>query len=119
MVIGAMIIKHKLSLTDRDTVLMISENLYMQCFCGLQSMQTKLPFDASLFVDIRKRLGSEEFDRFNDIVIKRSENLKPKCKRIIKGGKDDQNEGGDPGGKVQRLEMKKFPGREKSPTRVS
>lgn len=27
MVIGALIIKHKLSLTDRDTVLMISENI--------------------------------------------------------------------------------------------
>jgi hypothetical protein len=30
MVIGALIIKHKLSLTDRDTVPMISENIYMQ-----------------------------------------------------------------------------------------
>ena len=69
MVIGAMIIKHKLSLTDRDTVQMISENIYMQYFCGLQSLQMKLAFDASLFVDIRKRLGSEEFDRFNDIVL--------------------------------------------------
>jgi hypothetical protein len=89
MVIGALIIKHKLSLTDRDTVQMISENIYMQYFCGLQSLQMKLPFDASLFVDIRKRLGSEEFDKFNDLVIKRSEKLKPKRKRIIKGGKDD------------------------------
>jgi hypothetical protein len=32
---------------------MISENIYMQYFCGLQSLQMKLPFDASLFVDIR------------------------------------------------------------------
>jgi len=97
MVIGALIIKHKLSLTDRDTVLMISENIYMQYFCGLESLQMKLPFDASLFVDIRKRLGSEEFDQFNDIVIKRSENLKPKRKRIIKGGKDDHKKGGESG----------------------
>lgn len=94
MVIGAMIIKHKLSLTDRDTVQMISENIYMQYFCGLQSLQMKLPFDASLFVDIRKRLGSEEFDKFNDMVIQRSEDLKPKRKRIIKGGKDDHKENG-------------------------
>ena len=98
MVIGALIIKHKLSLTDRDTVLMISENIYMQYFCGLQSLQMKLPFDASLFVDIRKRLGSEEFDEFNDIVIKRSENLKPKRKRIIKSDKDDHKKGGKSGG---------------------
>jgi len=59
MVIGALIIKHKLTLTDRDTVALISENVYMQYFCGLKSFQSKLPFDASLFVDIRKRLGNE------------------------------------------------------------
>jgi len=96
MVIGALIIKHKLSLTDRDTVQMISENIYMQYFCGLQSLQMKLPFDASLFVDIRKRLGSREFDQFNDLVIRKSEGLKPKRKRIIKGGKDD-HKGSGPG----------------------
>jgi IS5 family transposase len=96
MVIGALIIKHKLSLSDRDTVDMISENIYMQYFCGLRSLQTRLPFDASLFVDIRKRMGAERFDQFNEIVIRRYESIKPKRKRIIKesssndkGGKDD------------------------------
>lgn len=98
MVIGALIIKHKLSLSDRDTVQMISENIYIQYFCGLPSLQMKLPFDDTLFVDIRKRLGTEEFDRFNDIVIQRSENLKPKRKRIIKDdGKDDHEKGGTSG----------------------
>ena len=96
MVIGALIIKHKLSLTDRDTVQMISENIYKQYFCGLQSLQMKLPFDASLFVNIRKRLGSKEFDKFNDLVIRESEDIKPKRKRIIKGEKDD-HKGGGPG----------------------
>jgi hypothetical protein len=98
MVIGALIIKHKLSLSDRDTVAMISENLYMQYFCGLRSMQTELPFDASLFVDIRKRMGAKRFDEFNEIVIKRSEKLKPKRQRIIKGEKDDHNQKGKAGG---------------------
>lgn len=98
MVIGAIIIKHKLSLSDRDTVDMISENLYMQYFCGLRSMQTKLPFDASLFVDIRKRMGTERFDQFNEMVIRRSESLKPKRKRIIKETRsDDKGSEGDPG----------------------
>ena len=91
MVIGSLIIKHKLSLSDRDTVEMISENMYMQYFCGLRSFQTELPFDASLFVDIRKRMGSERFDEFNEIVIRRFEKLKPKRKRIIKGDGEDQN----------------------------
>ena len=92
MVIGALIVKHKLSLSDRDTVAMISENMYMQYFCGLQSFQPDLPFDSSLFVDIRKRLGAKHFDEFNDIVIKRSEKLKPKRQRIIKDEKDDHNQ---------------------------
>ena len=104
MVIGAMIIKHKHSLSDRDTVQMISENIYMQYFCGLQSLQMKLPFDDSLFVDIRKRLGTEEFDRFNDIVIQRSENLKPKRQRIIKGSKDDHKKGSASGGNSSSTE---------------
>ena len=99
MVIGALIIKHKLTLSDRDTVDMISENMYMQYFCGLKSMQTKLPFDASLFVDIRKRVGAESFDQFNEIVINRYERLKPKRKRIIKETTaDDHDKKDDPGG---------------------
>jgi hypothetical protein len=114
MVIGAMIIKHKLSLTDRDTVQMISENIYMQYFCGLQSLQMKLPFDASLFVDIRKRLGSEEFDQFNDLVIKKSEGLKPKRKQIIKDGKDDHKENG-PGVKSTTTERKGTSGKKEIP----
>lgn len=84
MVIGALIIKHKLCLSDRDTVDMISENLYMQYFCGLKSFCTEPPFDPSLFVDIRKRMGSDKFDEFNDIIIRRSESLKPMKKRIMK-----------------------------------
>jgi len=62
-------------------------------------MQTTLPFDASLFVDIRKRMGAENFDQFNEIVIRRSEDLKPKRKRIIKKPTaDDQDNKDAPGG---------------------
>ena len=114
MVIGALIIKHKLSLTDRDTVQMISENIYMQYFCGLQSLQMKLPFDASLFVDIRKRLGSEEFDQFNDLVIRKYESIKPKRKRIIKGEKDD-HKGGDPGSSRAKTGKKRGSGNKDIP----
>ena len=99
MVIGALIIKHKLTLSDRDTVDMISENMYMQYFCGLKSFQTELPIDASLFVDIRKRMGVENFCQFNEIVIRRSESLKPKRKRIIKeSSSNNSGNNADPGG---------------------
>jgi len=116
MVIGALIIKHKLTLSDRDTVLMISENMYMQYFCGLQSMQTRLPFDASLFVDIRKRMGADKFDEFNEIVIHRSENLKPKRKRIIKGvTSDDHNKDDHPDEKRAEAKSGTGPGKNKFP----
>jgi len=57
-VIGALIIKHKLKLDDRGTIEMIQENPYMQYFLGLSGLSSKRVFDASLFVVIRKRLGT-------------------------------------------------------------
>jgi len=75
MVIGALIIKHKMTLSDRDTVALISENVYMQYFCGLKNFQSKQPFDASLFVDIRKRLGNEKFDAFNGEIIRKYQEI--------------------------------------------
>ena len=65
MVIGAIIVKHKLKLNDRETVSMISENIYLQYFCGLKSFQTKAPFHPTMFVDIRKRMGVSNFDKWN------------------------------------------------------
>ena len=82
MVIAALIVKHKLKLDDRGTVDMISENLYIQYFCGMKEFSTERPFDPSLFVDIRKRLGGEEFDKFNCILIENSEEIKPHQSRI-------------------------------------
>jgi len=57
MVTGAMIVKHKMCLSDRDTVSQIAENIYIQYFCGPQAFQTSGPFDPTLLVDIRKHMG--------------------------------------------------------------
>ncbi|MFS4415805.1 transposase, partial [Maribacter sp. 2307ULW6-5] len=62
MVIGAIIVKHRLGLDDRGTVAMIAENVYLQYFCGLPAFQPKEPFHPTVFVDIRKRMGAESFD---------------------------------------------------------
>ena len=69
LVIGAVIIKHKLSLSDRETVQQIQENPYLQYFVGLPEYQNKEPFTASLFVAIRKRMGDDVFERFNQAII--------------------------------------------------
>ena len=47
MALGALIIKHKLKLSDREVVQTITENVYLQYFCGLSSFCTQAPFDAS------------------------------------------------------------------------
>ena len=88
-VLGAIIVKHKLKLDDRGTIEMIQENIYLQYFCGLKEFTIKPLFDASLFVDIRKRLGGREFDKFNQLVISKSEKIKPHQARIKKTNKDD------------------------------
>jgi len=68
-VLGALIIKHLYDLDDRETVLQISENVYMQYFIGYSSFSTEAPFDASLFVDFRKRLGIDQINALNDKII--------------------------------------------------
>ncbi len=83
-VIAALIIKHKFRLSDKGTIEMVQENVYLQYFCGLKSFTTKPVFDASLFVDIRKRLGGKEFEAFNELVIEKSETIKPSRARIKK-----------------------------------
>jgi hypothetical protein len=66
--IGAVIINHMLNLDDRETVAQITENMYLQYFLGYSSYIKQPPFDASLFVDIRKRLGDQLLSEMNDKV---------------------------------------------------
>jgi len=65
-VIGSLMIKHLCNLSDDETILQIRENVYMQYFIGYSSFSTEAPFDASLFVEIRKRLGIEELNAINE-----------------------------------------------------
>jgi len=67
--IGSMIIKHICDLSDRETVQQIQENMYMQYFIGYSSFSDEAPFDPSLFVDFRKRLGIEEINSLNEKIL--------------------------------------------------
>lgn len=78
--IGAVIIKHMLNLDDREAVAQITENMYLQYFLGYSSYIKKPPFDASLFVDIRKRLGEELLAEMNDKIYKFSQDSTVKKK---------------------------------------
>lgn len=74
-VIGSVIIKHMCNLDDRETVDQISENVYMQYFLGYPSFTTETPFDASLFVEFRKRLGLEQLNAINERIVSLRTNL--------------------------------------------
>ena len=68
-VLGSIIIKHLCDIDDRETVDQISENMYMQYFLGYSSFSNQTPFDASLFVEFRKRLGLDVINEINEKII--------------------------------------------------
>jgi hypothetical protein len=86
-VIGALIIKHKETLSDESTIEAIQENVYQQYFLGLNDYQYEPVFDSSLFVTIRKRIGVEAFDAMV-LELMRTANLIPQ--RIQEETKDKQ-----------------------------
>ena len=94
MVIGAVIIKHKLCLSDRETVAQIQENPYLQYFVGLKSFQTDPVFAPSLFVDIRKRMGAEMFEQFQQSIVNEVE----KNDKITDGSEPSLHSDDTPGG---------------------
>mgnify|MGYP004442697101 FL=1 len=80
MVIGALIIKHKLSLSDEETVTMIQENPYMQYLCGLSEFTDRPIFDPSLFVYIRKRISIEDINEMTTRVLEKERRLKEEAR---------------------------------------
>lgn len=77
-VIGAVIIKHKLNLSDQETIATIQENVYMQYFLGLEAYTPDKVFDSSLFVKIRERLGAADFDQFVQELIRMEQRAEKK-----------------------------------------
>src|ERR1043165_3511853 len=69
LVLGALMIKHICDLSDRETVAQISENIYMQYFVGFTSFTNAEPFDPSLFVEIRERLGMDHINAINEKIV--------------------------------------------------
>ena len=67
--LGALIIKEKLGLSDRETVDQILENPYLQYFLGFNEYQEEPPFDASMMVHFRKRLSAEYLSEINEKMI--------------------------------------------------
>jgi len=95
LVIGAVIIKHKLRLSDEETIEQIRENPYLQYFVGLSEYRREAVFAPSLFVEIRRRMGEEMFSDFYQAIVDEVEKHKATAKK--KKRKDDDGPGGQSG----------------------
>lgn len=71
MALGALIIKEKLGISDRETVEQIRENPYLQYFIGESSYSNEIPFNPSLLVHFRERISANIVNKINQEIINR------------------------------------------------
>lgn len=71
MALGALIIKEKLGISDRETVEQIKENPYLQYFIGMSSYSNQAPFDASMLVHFRERISVSLVNQVNQEMVKK------------------------------------------------
>ena len=69
MALGALIIKEKLGISDRETVEQIKENPYLQYFIGRKNYSNEAPFDASNMVYFRKRISASIVQEVNQKMV--------------------------------------------------
>ncbi len=70
MALGALIIKEKLGTSDRETVEQIKENPYLQYFLGRSDYSNEAPFEASMMVYFRERIGMNLVKQINSYMVK-------------------------------------------------
>ena len=70
---GALIIKEKLGISDRETVEQIKENPYLQYFIGLGEYSQELPFDASMLALERQRIKVNLINRVNQRLVQKNQ----------------------------------------------
>lgn len=71
MALGALIIKEKLGISDRETVEQIKENPYLQYFIGMSYYSNETPFDASMLVHFRERISADLVNKVNQQMVKK------------------------------------------------
>ena len=92
--LGALLIKERLGLTDRETVEAIQENPYLQFFIGCEEFTQDRPFDASLMVDFRKRFGAEGMQQIGEAIALASlpNTALPEAQAVAEEPTDDDSE---------------------------
>ena len=100
MALGALIIKEKLGVSDRETIDQIRENPYLQYFLGLHEYSDTAPFDASMLVHFRKRISFDLVSTVNESVVQAgmppSPPVSPSPEETASKSDDDDSEPPDP-----------------------
>ncbi len=68
MAFGALILKERLGLTDRELVQQITENHFLQYFLGLSAYQYAAPFHDSMLTHFRKRFTQKSLEKINESI---------------------------------------------------
>jgi len=92
MALGALIIKEKLGVSDRETVEQIRENPYLQYFIGQSSYSNELPFDPSLLVHFRQIISPNLINKVNERMVEKIRSITP-VKPEKKKDSETKNEG--------------------------
>ncbi|MEG4529250.1 IS5 family transposase [Microcoleus sp. D2_18a_D3] len=92
MALGALIIKEKLGISDRETVEQIRENPYLQYFIGQSSYSNELPFDPSLLVHFRQRISPNLINKVNERMVEKMREITPQSHPKKKKNSDAKNE---------------------------
>ena len=83
MALGALIIKEIRGISDRETVEQIKENPYLQYFIGMSDYSNDAPFEASMMVHFRERIGVDLVKKINSYMVKefREKNLESEAEK--------------------------------------
>jgi len=68
MAFGALILKERLGVTDRELVHQIAENHFLQYFLGLSSYQNEASFHDSMLTYFRKRFDQKSLEKINEAI---------------------------------------------------
>jgi hypothetical protein len=96
MALGALIIKEKLGISDRETVEQIRENPYLQYFIGESTYSNELPFDPSLLVHFRQRISANLINKVNEQMVNKMRETtpsQPEKKKDWDGKNESPNQG--------------------------
>jgi len=77
MALGALIIKEKLGISDRETVEQSRENPYLQYFIGQLTYSNELAFDPSLLVPFRQIITLNLINKVNERLVEKMRSTTP------------------------------------------